>query len=355
MPRPILATVSRAALAHNLDVARRHAAGARILAVLKANAYGHGLVRAARALAKADGFAVLDLAEAVALREEFPDKPILLLEGIFHAADLSVVGTHGIHVVVHCAKQLDLLKAWPLPGPIDVFLKMNSGMNRLGIAPAAFGSAYRALKSIRSVRSVALMTHFADADGPSGIDDQIDVFNTVTTGLVGDRSAANSAALLKHSKSGFDWVRPGIMLYGCSPFADRAAQSFGLMPVMTMASEIIAIQTIQQGDTVGYGRSFVADRAMRIGVVACGYADGYPRLAPTGTPVLVDGRRARTVGRVSMDMITVDLSDHATAQIGTRVVLWGETLPADEVAAAAGTIGYELLCAVAPRVPMVEI
>ncbi len=354
MPRPIVATISRSALAHNLEVARRHAAGARIFAVLKANGYGHGLTRSARALALADGFAVLDLQEAVTLRKGYPDKPVLMLEGVFQAADLAIVCAHGIHVVVHSAEQIALLKATGLPGPLDVFLKMNSGMNRLGIGPAAYRAAFATLKAMVNVRSVALMTHFADADGPSGIHEQLALFDRATIGLAAERTVANSAALLKYPNSGLDWVRPGIMLYGCSPFADRAAQSFGLLPVMTLSSEIIAIQALQAGDSVGYGRGFVADHPMRIGVVACGYADGYPRLAPSGTPILVDGRRTRSVGRVSMDMITVDLTDHPSAQVGTRVVLWGETLSADEVAAAAGTIGYELLCALAPRVPIIE-
>lgn len=354
MPRPIIATISRSALAHNLDVARRHAKGARVFAVLKANAYGHGLLRAARALSKADGYAVLDLDEAVTLRAAYPDKRILMLEGVFKESDVTAVGGRGIDVVVHSAEQIALLKSVPLQRPIDVFLKMNSGMNRLGIAPDAYRATYAVLESTPGVRAIALMTHFADADGPSGIDAQLHRFNAITAGLPGERTVANSATLLRFPMTGFDWIRPGIMLYGGSPFADRAAASLGLRPAMTLASELIGIQTLQAGDSVGYGRAFVADRPMRIGIVACGYADGYPRLAPSGTPILVDGQRTGTVGRVSMDMIAVDLTNHPNPQVGARVVLWGETLPVDEVAAAAGTIGYELLCAVAPRIPTIE-
>ncbi len=354
MPRPIIASVSASALTHNLGVARRHAKGARMFAVLKANAYGHGLLRAARALSMADGYAVLDLDEAVTLREAYPDKRILMLEGVFKGSDVVAVGEHGIDVVAHSAEQVALLKSVRMQRPINVFLKMNSGMNRLGIASDAYLATYAMLESTPSVRTIALMTHFADADGPSGIDDQLHRFNAITAGLPGERTVANSATLLRFPMTGFDWVRPGIMLYGGSPFADHAAASLGLCPVMTLASELIGIQILQAGDSVGYGRAFVADRPMRIGIVACGYADGYPRHAPSGTPILVDGHRTGTVGRVSMDMIAVDLTHLPNAQVGARVVLWGETLPVDEVATAAGTIGYELLCAVSARVPMIE-
>ncbi len=354
MPRPIFAQVSAAALAHNLSIARRHAAGARILAVLKANAYGHGLSRTAAAMQNTDGFAVLDLNEAVTLRDAYADTPVLMLEGVFQPADVPVVAEHAIHLVVHSPEQLSMLKATRPPGLLDVFVKLNSGMNRLGFSPPDYRRVFAEIKAIPWVRSVGLMTHFADADGAEGIDAQLERFNSLTIGLPGERTVANSAALLRYSGRGFDWVRPGIMLYGCSPFADRSAASLGLQPAMTLRSEIIGTQHLQAGDKVGYGGTFVAQRAMRIGVVGCGYADGYPRHAPSGTPILIGGRRTRTVGRVSMDMLSVDLTDHAGAGVGAQVTLWGEGLPADEVATAAGTISYELLCAVAPRVRMVE-
>ncbi len=354
MPRPIFATVSAAALAHNLAIARRHAAGARILAVLKANAYGHGLLRAARAMQDADGFAVLDLNEAVTLREAHADKPILMLEGVFQTSDVPIVAAYGIHLVVHSPEQLSMLTAARPPGLLDVFLKLNSGMNRLGFGPADYRRVFAEIQAIPWVRSIGLMTHFADADGASGIDQQLERFKALTVGLPGERTVSNSAALLRYSGRGFDWVRPGIMLYGCSPFADRNAASLGLMPAMTLMSEIIGIQHLAAGDKVGYGGAFVAQRTMRIGVVGCGYADGYPRHAPSGTPILIGGRRSQILGRVSMDMIGVDLTDHPEAHVGTQVTLWGEGLSADEVAAAAGTISYELLCAVASRVRVIE-
>ncbi|MFM9885890.1 MAG: alanine racemase [Burkholderiales bacterium] len=354
MPRPIFAKVSTAALAHNLAIARRHAAGARILAVMKANAYGHGLSRSAAAMQDTDGFAVLDLNEAVTLRDAHADKPILMLEGVFETADVPIVAAHRIHLVVHSPEQLSMLQAARPPALLDVFLKLNSGMNRLGIGPPDYRRVFAELKAIPWVRSVGMMTHFADADGAEGIDAQLERFNALTFGLPGERTVANSAALLRYSGRGFDWARPGIMLYGCSPFADRTAASLGLLPAMTLMSEIIGIQRLGAGDKVGYGGTFVAQRAMRIGVVGCGYADGYPRQAPSGTPILIGGRRSQTVGRVSMDMITVDLTDHPEAGVGTPATLWGEGLSADEVATAAGTISYELLCAVAPRVRIIE-
>ena len=355
MPRPIRATISAAALAHNLACARAHAGGARVWAVLKANAYGHGLERAACALAAADGFAVLDFEEAARLRAAGTQKPILMLEGFFKPADVPLLHAHALTPVIHNAEQLRMLTAGVLAGAIDVYLKVNTGMNRLGFSAQSMRSAYDALRTHPQVRSVTLMTHFADADGASGIEGQLGRFNALTQGLQAPRSLANSAALLRFAKeTRADWVRPGIMLYGCSPFADKSAEALGLKPAMTLASELIATQRLQPGERVGYGFSYEARAALAIGVVACGYADGYPRHAPSGTPVLVNGRRTRTVGRVSMDMICVDLSEIPEAGIGSPVTLWGEGLSADEVAASAGTLSYELLCALAARVPVAE-
>jgi alanine racemase len=355
MPRPIRASFSLSALRHNLGVVRRHASGSRVWAVVKANAYGHGLLRVARTLAEADGYALLDLNEAVRLREAAIGKPILLLEGIFEPADLALVDRHGLTVVVHDFEQILMLERARLATQIAVYLKINTGMNRLGFAGEQARAAYSRLQASGKVSAISLMTHFADADGAAGVGAQMARYAESTAGLTAEASLANSAAILRYPETHADWVRPGIMLYGCSPFADQSAEALGLRPAMTLASEIIAIQDLDPGDRVGYGGGFEARRPMRIGVVACGYADGYPRHAPSGTPVLVAGKRSAMVGRVSMDMLCTDLSGVAEARVGSPVVLWGEGLPADEVAACAGTISYELLCALAARVPQVEV
>jgi alanine racemase len=353
MPRPIRATISAAALAHNLSVARAHAGSAKVWAVTKANAYGHGIERAARAFAAADGFAVLDFDEAARLRACGVKKPILMLEGVFQPKDIALLARDSLTPVIHEARQVEMLRQAPPASPIDVYVKVNSGMNRLGFTDN-LRAAMSALRGIAQVKSVTLMTHFADADGASGVKGQLEWFGEITKDLPGPRSLANSAALLRFPETRADWVRPGIMLYGGSPFADQSAQALGLRPAMTLASEIIAVQRVRPGERIGYGFSYEAAGEMRIGVVACGYADGYPRHAPAGTPVLVNGRRTRIVGRVSMDMITVDLSEIAQAGVGSPVTLWGEGLSADEVAASAGTLSYELFCALAQRVPVAE-
>ncbi len=354
MPRPIRATFDLAAFAHNLAVARARAGAARIWAVAKANAYGHGLLRARRALDAADGFALLDLDAAVRLRDAGVRKPILLLEGFFAPADLAPIARHALSVVIHSNEQMAMLESVrPMP-PVAAYLKINTGMNRLGIPVDRIGASLARLAASGSVAGITLMTHFADADGPEGVAAQLARFASATRGLALPRSVANSAALLRHPETIADWVRPGIMLYGCSPFADEPAQALGLAPVMTLTSELIAVRHLAPGERVGYGGTFTADRPMRIGVVACGYADGYPRHAPTGTPILVAGRRTRTVGRVSMDMLAVDLEGISEAGLGTPVTLWGDGLSCDEVAAAAATVSYELLCALAARVPQTE-
>jgi alanine racemase len=359
MPRPIRAAVSAGALAHNLRVARSHAGQAKIWAVIKANAYGHGLERAARALDAADGFAVLDFQEAARLRVAGVTQPILMLEGVFKAIDLPLLHKYALTPVIHNQLQLELLRTAALPGAIDVYLKVNSGMNRLGFTAETVGAAYNALREHPRVKTLTLMTHFADADGATGVKAQLEWFGEMTKSFAGPRSLANSAALLRFPETQADWVRPGIMLYGCSPFghlsADRPAAALGLKPAMTLTSELIATQHLQPGERIGYGFSYEASGELAVGVVACGYADGYPRHAPVGTPVLVNGIRTRIVGRVSMDMLTVDISSIPDAAIGTPVTLWGEGLSADEVAAAAGTLSYELLCALAPRVPVAEV
>jgi len=354
MPRPISATISLGALRHNLAVARRHAPGSRVLAVVKADAYGHGLQRAVRAMSDADGFALLELDAAVKLREAGCTRRIVMLEGFFDARDLAVLTEHRLDAVVHSSDQLKLLRALPPGSRLDVLLKPNTGMNRLGFSPALFPGALAELQSNPAVGQITLMTHFANADDERGVAWQMAELERLAGDAGLPRSLANSAAILRYPETHRDWVRPGIMLYGCSPFADKTASELGLEPAMTLASAIIAIQQLKRGDTVGYGGIFTAGRDMRIGVVACGYADGYPRHAPTGTPVTVDGQLTGTVGRVSMDMLCVDLNAVPQAHIGSRVVLWGEGNPVENVAQAAGTVGYELLCALAPRVPVVE-
>ncbi|RXZ32875.1 alanine racemase [Oxalobacteraceae bacterium CAVE-383] len=359
MPRPLVATIDISALRHNLAVARRQAGGAKVWAVVKADAYGHGLARGMRGFADADGLALIEPDYAVRLRELGWRKPVLLLEGFFDKADLLVAVQHEFQVVVHCEEQIALLEtALPAGAQLDVHLKMNSGMNRLGFKPAIYHDAHARLRRIAGVRGIALITHLANADEADNpalpLARQLTNFAEGAQDLPGQRSVANSAADLLHPEAAADWVRAGIMLYGGTP-CSRAAAEFDLLPAMTLRSEIIGVQNLDAGDAVGYGSRFVAPQPMRIGVVACGYADGYPRHAPTGTPVLVNGVRTSTLGRISMDMLMVDLSGIADAAVGSPVVLWGEGLPIDEVANAAGTIGYELMCALAARVHIEQI
>ena len=358
MSRPIRATIDLSALRHNFDIAWRHAGHAKLWAVVKANAYGHGLNRAVDALADvADGFALIELERAIALRETGLTLPILLLEGFYTTDELPLLIRHRLIPVVHRLEQVQALLDVGWPADLPVYLKLNSGMNRLGFDAAGLMCAHQALAG--KVANLVLMTHFADADGPRGVDWQFDRFAAMTDGMTDTRSLANSAALLRYPQAIGDWGRPGIMLYGGSPFADVTAAQLDLQPVMTLRSEIIAVRELAVGEGVGYGCTFTAERPMCVGIVACGYADGYPRHAPTGTPVLVAGQRTRTLGRVSMDKLCVDLtgmkvSPGETAEVGSRVTLWGEGLAADEVATAAGTISYELFCALAQRVPIIE-
>lgn len=354
MPRPILATIDLNALRSNLAAVRRAAPNSRAFAVVKANAYGHGLLRAARALAAADGFATLEIESAVRLRDEGYRQPILLLEGAFDVAELRVAADRQLGIALHDPDQIGWVRELPEDARVDVFLKLNSGMNRLGVSLQRFPSVLEALRAQDRVRSITLMTHFACADDEGGVDEQWRRFIAATKNSGLPLTVANSAALLRHPHTHADWVRPGIMLYGGSPFADKSAQELGLRPAMTLTSRVIGVQEVAAGESVGYGAAFVAQRPMRVGIVACGYADGYPRHAPSGTPVLVDGQRTGTVGRVSMDMLCVDLTDIRADGRGSPVTLWGEGLSADEVATAAGTLNYELFCALAPRVPVVE-
>lgn len=358
MPRPIQALIHSTALTHNLQRVRQARPDARLWAVVKANAYGHGIENVFPALRAAEGFALLDLAEAQRIRQLGWRGPILLLEGVFEPRDLEICSRLNLTHAVHRDAQIDWLASHKTTAPHHVFLKMNAGMNRLGFTPERFRAAWARLNSLPQVGEIGLMMHFSDADGPRGIADQLATFQTTTADLPGERTLCNSAASLDHPEAPSDWCRPGIVLYGASfDYPAHTSEDWGLRPAMSLQSQIIATQTLKPGDTVGYGSTFVAQHPMRIGVVACGYADGYPRIAPSGTPILVDGVRTGTVGRISMDMMVADITHISAAQPGSSVTLWGQApngtlLSVDEVALAAHTVGYELMCALAPRVPV---
>ena len=360
MPRPISATIYPAALQHNLNRNRAAAPEAKVWAVVKANAYGHGIAHVFEGLRSADGFALLDLNEAQAVRNLGWRGPVLLLEGVFEPRDLELCSRLDLWHTVHCDEQIDMLAACKTHVAHRVFLKMNSGMNRLGFTPGRYRSAWARLNALPQVDEISLMTHFSDADGGLGIAAQMACFTEATRDLPGERTLSNSAATLRHpdAVAVSDWIRPGISLYGSAPdHPTHTAADWGLLPGMTLSSKIIAIQAVSTGASVGYGSTFVAKEPMRVGVVACGYADGYPRLAPTGTPVLVEGMHTHLIGRVSMDMLMVDLTRLPHVGMGSNVTLWGRAhngaiLGIDEVAHAAGTLGYELMCALAQRVPV---
>ena len=362
MSRPIRARLNWAALRHNHSVVKRHAGAARVWSVLKADAYGHGLMSAAQALRDStDGFALVELEGAMALRDAGFPHPILMLEGPYQADDLPLFAELELTPVLHTMWQVEALINAGLPLRLPVYLKLNTGMNRLGFNAGEFHSALDRLAVADCIDAVTLMTHFADADEARGVEQQLRRFHAMTGGRALPTSLANSAALLRFPDAIGDWVRPGIMLYGSSPFpAMQSAAALGLQPVMTLESELIAVRELIPGDTVGYGSSFIAERPMRIGVVGCGYGDGYPRHAPTGTPVQIAGQRTRTLGRVSMDKIGIDLGDlPATVGVGDTVTLWGGAgnmyLSADDVATAAGTVSYEMFCALASRVSLIDV
>lgn len=362
MPRPILATIHSGALRHNLERVRQAVPDAKLWAVIKANAYGHGIERAFDALRGADGFALLDLSEAERVRQLGWRGPILLIEGVFELRDLELCSRLGLWHVVHCDEQIDWLAAHKTQVGHRVFLKMNSGMNRLGFPPARYRSAWARLNALPQVDEISFISHFSDADGPRGIGHQLAVFHEATRDLPGERSLCNSAATLAlagDAQVRCDWVRPGIVLYGSAPdYPLHTDQDWALEPAMTLSTRVIGVQHMQAGDTLGYGSTFTAEGPMTVGVVACGYADGYPRSCGTDTPVLVNGQRTRVLGRVSMDMLSVDLTPVEGAGMGSEVTLWGKAstgqrLSIDEVARAGGTLGYELMCAVAPRVTVI--
>ena len=351
MSRPTVARIRLDAFRHNYRLAKEMHGG-RALAVVKANAYGHGAVECARAVEEeADGFAVVSIEEALTLREAGIAAPILLLEGFFEVAELPEIAAKNLWIVVHHLWQVEALMDAKLHCPLTIWLKMDSGMHRVGLEPAAYRTVYERLSEHPNIAQMVLMSHFACADEPDCAHplQQMENFRTAIVGINAPVSLSNSAAVLGWPSACVDWARPGIMLYGVDPFAEQAV-SLGdpsnkhLRPVMQLESSVISVRTISSGEPVGYGRVFVAERPTRVGVVACGYADGYPRLAPTGTPVAVEGKLTRLIGRVSMDMLMVDLTDLPEAGLGSRVELWGDQVKVSEVASRAGTIAYELLC-----------
>ena len=378
MPRPIRATISLPALSYNLQVVRNHLELARqrcqdktgkplrlpfIWAVIKANAYGHGLENGIRGFARADGLALIDLNDAIRCREQGWNKKILMLEGFFEQADLPYLQENNITTSVHHIEQIKMLEKMPAGKPLDVFLKLNTGMNRLGFRPADCAARLQDLQALQKqgrVGNIGFMSHFSSADGqPGGVDEPVRLMHQATHGLPGALSLCNSAATLRYPSLAFNerenWVRPGVCLYGASPFdtATETAAAFGFQSAMSLRAKLLSVQHIEKGESVGYGATFTAAHHTRVGVVACGYADGYPRHAPTGTPVMVNGVRTQIIGRVSMDMLTVDLSPVPNAREGDWVNLWGQNGPhIDEVASHAGTISYELMCALAKRVPV---
>ncbi len=356
MSRATEAHIDLSAFQANLHTVRRCAPAARVLAVIKADGYGHGLLRTARALAGADAFGVACIEEARLLRDGGVEEPVVLLEGFFEADELAEVADLALTPVIHHPWQLAALEAARLGRPLAVILKVDSGMHRLGFPPGDAAAAHARLQACPGVADIQLMTHLACADQrDSDVTlHQLDCFAEATAGLAGARSIANSAAILQWPASHGDWVRPGIMLYGVSPFGDSSGREEGLTPVMTFHSQLISVRRCRRGDAVGYGGSWRCPRDMPLGVVAAGYGDGYPRSAAQGTPVLVNGQRVPLVGRVSMDMLCVDLRSQPHAQVGDEVVLWGGDLPVEEVARCAGTIPYELLCGVTRRVRFIE-
>ena len=347
-------TIDAAALRHNLQVIRRLAPNSRVMAVIKANAYGHGLIAVARALDGADAFAVARVDEGLALREAGIKAPILLLEGVFDREQLDAAAAAQFDLVVHTPEQIELLEAVSPGVRFKVWLKLDSGMNRLGFKGEAFRAAHATLSACSALKApVNLITHLASADMPElpTTAEQLMVYAAATRGLAGEHSVESSAALIGFPDSQADWVRPGLLIYGVSPFRGSTGADHGLRPVMTLSSRVIAVKDLEVGDQVGYGGDWTATRPTRLAIAAIGYGDGYPRSASSGTPVLVNGEHTALAGRVSMDMIAIDVTDvQRPPRMGDSVVLWGEGLPVEEVAIWAETIPYTLLCGISQRV-----
>lgn len=353
MSRPTQITIDLSALRHNLKQIRRIAPGRSVLAMVKSNAYGHGLERIARALPDAEALGVACLEEGAQLRQAGIKNPIVLMEGLFRPEELARAVEGQFTLIVHHQSQVEMLESYPHIEPITVWLKIDTGMHRLGFAPKMVKEMYHRLMRCSAVKKpIGLMTHFAESDAvdKAPTQNQIEMFNEITKDLEGPRSLANSGGILGWPSAHGDWVRPGIMLYGASPIANRHGGEFGLKPVMSFTSEIIAIHNLKKGERVGYGGTWTCTEDMRVGVVAIGYGDGYPWHANNGTPMLVNGEICPLVGRVAMDMLNVDLRNQPQAQIGDPVVLWGSELPVEVIASHSHTIGYELLTRIALRV-----
>ncbi len=343
-------TIDRSALRHNLEVVRRHAPGCKVMAVVKADGYGHGLLEVANALASAEALAVARMEEGLLLRREDPERRILVLAGAHDASELEAAASAGLELVVHHPHQLDLLERVSPTGSLRCWLKLDTGMHRLGFPPHECGERLAQLKALPAVAEVAgVMTHLANADdlGDETTRRQVARFEEATADLLLPRSVANSAGILGWPESHYDWVRPGIMLYGASPFA---AEREELRSAMTFSARIISVKQVDAGAPIGYGGDWIAPERMPVAAVAVGYGDGYPREMPSGTPVLLRGQRVPLVGRVSMDTITLDLRTLPEAKVGDEVILWGRGLPAEEIAAAVGTIPYTLFCGITRRV-----
>ncbi|MGI3473659.1 alanine racemase [Providencia stuartii] len=350
------ALINRRALRHNLQRVRELAPHSRLIAIVKANAYGHGLTEVSTTLEDlVDGFGVARLKEALALRERGITAPIVLLEGFFEHSDLPLLVEHQIDTVIHCVEQLAMLEATELANPIKVWMKLDTGMHRLGVLPQDAEAFYQRLQACKNVKHpINIISHFCQADEPElpTTANQIHCFKQFVANKAGEKSIAASAGILLWPDAHYDWVRPGIIMYGASPQEGTSAEHFGLQSVMTLKSTLIAVREHAAGQCVGYGATWCSQRDTRLGVVAIGYGDGYPRSAPSGTPVLVNGRKVPIVGRVSMDMITVDLGANANDKVGDEVILWGKSLPVEEIAAQTGIINYELLTKLTSRVVM---
>ncbi len=348
MSRPFTVELDLAALHHNVKRIRDIAPQSKILAMVKANAYGHGLISIAKALNDVEGFGVSCSEEALYLRQAGLTQRIVLMEGLFSKDEIPLLTDYELDTVIHDHNQLNLLSEHPLPYPINVWLKVNTGMNRLGFLPRDFSEVLQKLDRCPWLKITCVMTHFSSADKSTDAttQTQIKLFEQTLKKSTFPISLANSAAILAHSKTHADWVRPGLMLYGVSPFADSSASQFSLKPVMTLKSEIISIHPLEWGDRVGYGGTWSASKPLRVGIVAIGYGDGYPHRAESGTPILVNGRLSELVGQVSMDMLVVNLSNQPDAKIGDPVVLWGTGLPIEQVAESTSSFRFELLCGI---------
>jgi alanine racemase len=352
IPR-VTATIDLAALRHNLAQVRRHAPRSRVMAAIKADGYGHGAIHVARALADdADSFAVACLEEALVLREARSQAKVALLEGILSMEEAKLSLRHELQVVVHDHWQLELLEQLPQGARVALWIKLDSGMHRLGFPLEDVPGLAQRVRARPDWEFCGWITHLACADEPDNpaTREQVAAFTRALDGVPGPRSIGNSAGLMAWPEARADWVRPGLMLYGASPLPGKTGEAVGLRPAMTLASRLIAVRRYPRGAAIGYGAAYRCPEAMPVGVVAVGYADGYHRALPSGTPVLVRGRRVPVIGRVSMDMITVDLRDVPDAGVGEDVTLWGPGLPVEEIAARAGTVAYELLCGLTQRV-----